>query len=78
MNDTVAFLIRKLSSKSVMKRKEAIRQLKQMIQHSHLARLSLEYISEHDPSYTVRNLARQVSTQKQTIWEKTHIFSADG
>ncbi|MFH1521099.1 MAG: hypothetical protein ABID61_05630 [Candidatus Micrarchaeota archaeon] len=78
MNDTIAFLIKKLSSKSVMERKEAIKELKHHVQSSgnHLARLSLDYISEHDPSYTVRNLAKQaLSSQiKQPVWERTHLF----
>ena len=44
-----------------MKRKEAVRQLSRYIHHSegYLARLSLHYVAEHDPSFTVRNIARQ-------------------
>ncbi|MFH1785429.1 MAG: hypothetical protein ABH842_03290 [Candidatus Micrarchaeota archaeon] len=80
MNDDIAYLLKKLSSKSIMRRKEAIKQLKQLVQNNNLAKLSLNYISEHDPSYTVRNLAKQAiaSTQKQAVWEKTYVFSTDG
>ncbi|VVC04400.1 Uncharacterised protein [Candidatus Bilamarchaeum dharawalense] len=80
MNDVIAVLIKKLSSKSVLERKEAIRGLKQHMGNSHMARLSLDYISEHDPSYTIRNLARQaLPTQEKTpIWERTHVFSTEG
>ena len=65
-----------------MERKAAIRELKSHIGKSdgYMARLSLHYVSEHDPSYTVRNIARQafykISAPPPTsgTWERVYLF----
>ena len=75
-------LLKKLSSKSVMERKAAIRQLSRYIgyKESYMVRLSLHYVSIHDPSYTVRNVARQafykagLSPSNDIVWDKTYVF----
>ncbi|MBD3210511.1 hypothetical protein GF318_03970 [Candidatus Micrarchaeota archaeon] len=82
MKDRIKKSLHKLSSKRIMKRKEAIKELARLIHHhdAHLARLSLQYVSEHDPAYTVRNLARQAFYRIgnpdiiQRGWEKTYAF----
>jgi hypothetical protein len=75
-------ILEKLSSKSVMERKAAIKQLKAHLREgtSHLARLSLLYVSEHDPSYTVRNVARQAfgslgAQERSGNWERAFAFA---
>jgi len=82
MKDNIHEQIHSLSSKSVMKRKLAIKELMKYLGHKegHLARLSLHYVSEHDPCYTVRNIARQafyrsgMPPEGNYSWEKTHFF----
>jgi len=81
MDETISTIIERLSSRSVMARKSAIRDLKRHIGRgdSHLARLSLHYVSEHDPCYTVRNIARQAfyamcAPPPQGAWEKAFLF----
>jgi len=61
MQDKIKNAIRKLSSKRIMERKQAVKELTEFLKHKdgYLARLSLHYVSEHDPSFTVRNIARQ-------------------
>ncbi|MBN1169984.1 hypothetical protein JXA56_03090 [Candidatus Micrarchaeota archaeon] len=75
-------LLKKLSSKSVMERKKAIRDISSYLGHreGYLARLSLHYISLHDPCYTVRNTARQafykagIEPAEDAVWDKTYLF----
>jgi hypothetical protein len=71
-----------LSSKSVLKRKSAIRILKRQLRNggSYMTALYLKYIAEHDPCYTVRNIAREalynsgISPESKVIWEKAYSF----
>lgn len=77
-------IIKKLASKSVIDRKKAIMELKQHLHKSdaHLARLCLQYVSEHDPSFTVRNIARQAfyivgEPPSAGSWEKHHLFHSE-
>lgn len=85
MKDRIKELLHKLSSKRIMERKEAIKELSRLLHHkdAHLARLSLHYVSEHDPAYTVRNLARQAfyktgaSSSEQKSWERAYLFHRD-
>ncbi len=69
-----------LSSKRVLVRKAAIKELKDHLRDSHMARLSLRYVSEHDPCYTVRNIARQAvqgfeaASRHEASWERTYLF----
>jgi hypothetical protein len=77
--EDVSTLLHMLSSKRVMERKLAIKLLKKHIGSSYLAALSLQYVSEHDPCYTVRNIARQTvqpfkSTNDDVVWEKVFSF----
>jgi len=82
MHDKIKESLHKLSSKKVMERKKALKQVLRHIHHkdAYLIRLSLHYISLHDPSYTVRNLARQAfyriggPPDGEQVWEKTHLF----
>jgi len=82
MDDDIARILEKLSSKSVLERKSAIKELKAHIGESggYMARLSLHYVAEHDPSYTVRNIARQAFYRLRTPpppagnWEKAYLF----
>ena len=82
MQDKIKKSMQKLSSKKVTERKQAIKELIGYLHHKdgYLARLSLHYVSEHDPSYTVRNIARQAfyrigGPPKNTgTWERTHFF----
>jgi hypothetical protein len=75
-------ILAKLSSKSVMERKEAIRELYAHLhgKDAYIARLSLHYVSEHDPAYTVRNIARQAfyrigaPPSKDATWDKAYVF----
>lgn len=65
-----------------MERKAAIRELKSRIgqRDAHIARLSLHYVSEHDPCYTVRNIARQafysvrIPPPEAGSWERVFLF----
>ncbi len=67
-------LLHLLSSKRVLKRKKAIQKIKTI--NTHLARLALHYMSEHDPCYTVRNIAKQACPSGlNPNWDKTHAFS---
>jgi hypothetical protein len=85
MDDEIGRILTKLSSKSVLKRKEAIKELKPHLhtQNEHIARLSLHYVAEHDPCYTVRNIARQASysvtipNESNSSWEKTFVFQSE-
>jgi hypothetical protein len=80
--DEMDALMELLSSRSVLKRKEAIKRLHVHLhrQDAYLLRLSLHYLSEHDPAYTVRNLARQafyrtgMSPPKGTVWDEAYAF----
>jgi len=82
MDDTIARILNRLSSKSVLDRKTAIRELKSHIgrKDAHIARLSLHYVSEHDPCYTVRNIARQAFYSLRApppdsgVWERVYVF----
>jgi hypothetical protein len=82
MDDVTAHLLKRLSSRSVMERKAAIRELRRHIRSGgpHIARLSLHYVSEHDPCYTVRNIARQAFYSLHSpppdagAWEKVFLF----
>ncbi|MCI0504039.1 hypothetical protein L0Y65_04980 [Candidatus Micrarchaeota archaeon] len=82
MDESISRILDRLSSRSVMERKAAIRELKGHIAKSDgfMARLSLHYVSEHDPSYTVRNIARQAFyTQRAPPpangnWERVYLF----
>ncbi len=82
MQEKIKEAIQKLSSRSVMERKQAIRELMRYIHHrnGYLARLSLHYVSEHDPSYTVRNIARQAfyrigaPPENSGTWERAYFF----
>jgi hypothetical protein len=74
--------IEKLSSRKVLERKKAIRELARYIHHpnGYLARLSLHYVSVHDPSYTVRNIARQAfykigePPSEGHAWDRAYLF----
>jgi hypothetical protein len=78
MEDSIVYLMKKLSSKSICERKAAIKALKRHVNSNNapIASLSLNYVCEHDPSFTVRNLARQALSEQKinAVWEKTHIF----
>lgn len=81
MNE-IAVILEKLSSKSVMERKQAIKRLSAHLhlKDAYMARLSLHYVSEHDPAYTVRNIARQafyrvgVPPSRDATWDKAYVF----
>lgn len=83
MEDDVTKILGMLSSRSVTDRKKAIKALKRHIcgPHSNVVRLSLHYISEHDPHYTVRNLAKQAfymagvaPPPQSAAWERAYAF----
>jgi hypothetical protein len=82
MNDDIARIVERLSSRKVLERKAAIRELKEHISggDAFMARLSLHYVAEHDPSYTVRNIARQAFYRLRApppsngTWEKAYLF----
>lgn len=65
-----------------MERKKAVKELMEYLHHgdAYLARLSLHYVSQHDPSHTVRNLARQAfyrignPPEDSQSWERAYIF----
>lgn len=82
--DEIAIITDMLASKSVMERKEAIKLLKRHLrQGSHLAGLSLLYVADHDPCYTVRNIARQAYYCRGTppdtagTWETVYKFHSE-
>ncbi|MFN7991540.1 MAG: hypothetical protein U0R44_05260 [Candidatus Micrarchaeia archaeon] len=85
MDGEIRIILERLSSKSVLERKQAIRELKKHLktENSHIARLSLHYVSEHDPCYTVRNIARQAfyhisaPPESGAGWEKAYIFRTE-
>jgi len=73
--------IHKLSSKRAAERKRAIKNLRKHLTRDkgHLARLALHYVAHHDPSFCVRNLAKQAfylegSNPDNHIWERTYGF----
>ncbi|MEW6036101.1 MAG: hypothetical protein AB1529_05800 [Candidatus Micrarchaeota archaeon] len=77
-------IIEMLSSKKVLVRKEAIKLLKSRLcsRDAYMARLALHYVSEHDPCYTVRNVARQAfyrisAPPDDSSWEKHYIFRSE-
>jgi len=82
MNPRFIEAIHSLSSRSVLARKKAIKEMKSHLSHpdAYLARLSLHYISIHDPSYTVRNIARQAfydigaAPDGDACWDKSYAF----
>ena len=82
MQSKITATMHKLSSKRAAERKRAIRELLGYITHreGYLARLSLQYVAEHDPCYTVRNIARQAFYRVGSAppsgagWETTHAF----
>jgi hypothetical protein len=72
-----------LSSKSVLERKSAIQVLKNRLKcgsGTYMSILSLRYMAEHDPAYTVRNTARQalymrgVEADDPIVWDKAYAF----
>jgi hypothetical protein len=74
-------ILNRLSSKSICERKKAIKELMRHIRHKDfLARLSLHYVSVHDPSYSVRNIARQAfykigePPSTDLTWDKAYLF----
>lgn len=83
--EDISDLLHRLSSKSVMERKSAIKQLKRTLfgGSGYLAALSLVYVSEHDPSFTVRNIARQalyarpMPVDQNIAWDKVYSFWND-
>lgn len=82
MHSKITVSIRRLSSKRALERKAAIRELVACLAHkeAYLARLSLQYVAEHDPCYTVRNIARQAfyhvgsPPPRSMGWEKAYAF----
>ncbi len=86
MDEEIQEIMGSLSSKSVLKRKEAIKRLKMHLgtpEKGNIARLCLQYVAEHDPCYTVRNIARQafyrVSEPPEggASWEKSFVFQSE-
>jgi len=81
MQTTIQSILRKLSDKSVMKRREALRELNDYLHHpeAYLLRIALHYVAEHDPAHTIRNLARQAfykignPPSYEGSWEKTYL-----
>ncbi len=82
MQHSIKESMKKLSSKRVAERKKAIKELVRYIHHpeAYLARLSLFYVSIHDPCFTVRNVARQAfyriggPPSENMAWEKAYLF----
>jgi hypothetical protein len=80
--DEITAIMELLSSKSVLTRRVAIRQLSAHLhmKDAYMARLSLHYVSEHDPAWTVRNIARQAfyrigaPPSKDATWDKAYVF----
>lgn len=73
--------IHRLSSSRASERKKAIQDLRRKINHpkGHLARLALHYVARHDPSWCVRNLAKQAfylegSEPEEHEWERAYLF----
>ena len=82
MKEDIAGIMKRLSSKSILERKTAIRELKSHIRNENMARLLLQYVAEHDPSYTVRNIARQAfyaagEPPEAAAWEKHYVFHSE-
>lgn len=82
MNEDIAGIMKKLSSRSILARKSAIRELKVHIRDENMARLLLQYVAEHDPCYTVRNIARQAfyaagDPPEAAAWEKHYVFQLE-
>jgi len=82
--DDMAIIISMLTSRSIMERKAAIKLLKRQLRAgSNLAGISLLYVAEHDPCYTVRNMARQayycigVPPDTRGTWEKAYLFQTE-
>ena len=77
---TIEPILKRLSSKSVMARKQAVKELARHLSKDYLARLSLHYVAVHDPSYTVRNVARQAfyrigePPSSDVVWDKAYLF----
>lgn len=82
MDDDISRIVERLSSRKVLERKAAIRELKEHLSGGNgaIARLSLHYVAEHDPSYTVRNIAKQafyrISSPPPSCgtWERAYLF----
>jgi hypothetical protein len=72
--------IRKLSSKAVLKRMEAIKALHtRMKEGCWLSRLALEYVFENDPNSAIRNrvflaFKRSSLEPREGYWEETNAF----
>lgn len=85
MHKDIQSIIERLSSKSALERKKAIKELVRHIhrEDAYLARLSLHYISVHDPSFTVRNIARQAFYRigspppEDASWDKVYLFKSE-
>lgn len=76
-------ILQRLSSKKVTDRKRAIKELAAYLhrKEAFMARLSLHYVSVHDPCYTVRNLARQAfyrigepPQEDGHSWDEAYLF----
>jgi hypothetical protein len=82
MHSEIKIHLEKLSSRKVLERKKAIRELVRYINRpgGYLARLSLHYVAVHDPCYTVRNIARQAfyriggPPSDSNTWDKAYLF----
>jgi hypothetical protein len=78
-------VLHKLSSRSVLARKKAIQELKNLLKRegSYMAVLSLRYMAEHDPAYTVRNTARAalymrgLPADDRIVWDKAYAFGKE-
>ncbi|MEW6721637.1 MAG: hypothetical protein AB1324_00075 [Candidatus Micrarchaeota archaeon] len=85
MKDDMTGIMRRLSSRRVLERKDAIKALRERLsgEEAYFARLCLQYVSEHDPCYTVRNIARQAfyrisaPPEGDSGWEKAYIFQSE-
>jgi len=80
MHKAIMSSLHKLSHKSAMVRKQAIKELKLHVPHNPMARISLHYVSVHDSNYTIRNLAKRACfgyescATEDPSWEKTYSF----
>lgn len=80
MHRKILSSLHKLSCKRALVRKQGIKELKGHLGSNHMARISLHYISEHDPNFTVRTLARRaffdiaVIPDEPHAWDKTYSF----
>jgi hypothetical protein len=81
--ENIKDILHRLSSKRVLERKKAIKELTMFLhrKEAYMARLSLHYVSIHDPSYTVRNLARQAfyrigdpPDEDNHSWDRAYLF----